>query len=177
MNRSQLEHVIRAAATIADDDDIVVVGSQAVLAISADIPAEMLVSLEADVYPRNRPERSDLIDGSIGEGSVFHETFGYYAHGVGPETAVLPEGWSRRVVPLSNDNTRGATGWCLEVHDAVVSKLVAGRDKDFAYADAALAAGIVEPGRLRSRTAGLTADTDVIERTVSRVERLLRSGD
>jgi len=94
-----------------------------------------------------------------------------------PETAVLPEGWSRRFVPLSNDNTRGATGWCLEVHDAVVSKLVAGRDKDFSYADAALAAGIVEPGTLRSRAAGLTADTDVIERTVSRVERLIRSGD
>jgi len=31
MNRDQLEHVIRAAATIADDDEIVVVGSQAVL--------------------------------------------------------------------------------------------------------------------------------------------------
>ena len=44
-------------------------------------------------------------------------------------------------------------------------------------ADAALAAGIVEPGTLRSRAAGLTADTDVIERTVSRVERLIRSGD
>ncbi len=31
MTRAQLEHIIRAAATIADDDEIVVLGSQAVL--------------------------------------------------------------------------------------------------------------------------------------------------
>ena len=31
MTRSQLEHLIRAAGTIADDDDIVVIGSQAIL--------------------------------------------------------------------------------------------------------------------------------------------------
>jgi hypothetical protein len=28
------------------------------------------------------PFRNSLIDGAIGEGSMFHETFGYYAHGV-----------------------------------------------------------------------------------------------
>jgi hypothetical protein len=32
MTRAQLEHVIRAAADIADDDEIIVIGSQAVLA-------------------------------------------------------------------------------------------------------------------------------------------------
>jgi hypothetical protein len=31
MTRAQLEHVIRAAATIAEDDEIVVTGSQAIL--------------------------------------------------------------------------------------------------------------------------------------------------
>jgi hypothetical protein len=30
VNRAQLEHVIGAAATIADDDEIVVVGSQSI---------------------------------------------------------------------------------------------------------------------------------------------------
>lgn len=46
--------------------------------------------MEADVYPRNKPELADLIDGSIGEGSPFHTSFGYYAQGVGADTAVLP---------------------------------------------------------------------------------------
>jgi len=93
MTREQLEHIIRASATIADDDEIVVIGSQAVLGQFPDAPEELCRSMEADVWPRNHPERWELVDGSIGELSPFHETFGYYAQGVGPETAVLPDGW------------------------------------------------------------------------------------
>jgi hypothetical protein len=48
--------------------------------------------MEADYFPVDHPERADLIDGSIGELSPFHGTFGYYAHGVGPETALRPSG-------------------------------------------------------------------------------------
>lgn len=44
MNRAQLEHVIRAAATIAGDDEIVVIGSQAILGQFPDAPAELVVS-------------------------------------------------------------------------------------------------------------------------------------
>jgi hypothetical protein len=69
MNRRELEHVIRAAADLADDDEIIVIGSQAILGQYPEAPAELRVSMEADVYPKNRPERWDLIDGTIGEGS------------------------------------------------------------------------------------------------------------
>jgi hypothetical protein len=67
MKRSELEHVIRAAATIADHDEIIVVGSQAILGQFPSPPSELCVSNEADVYPKNHPERADLIDGTIGE--------------------------------------------------------------------------------------------------------------
>ena len=70
---------------------------------------------------------------SIGEGSFFHEQFGYYAQGVGPETARLPEGWETRLVQVSNPNTGGIEGLCLEVHDLAISKYVAGRDKDLSF--------------------------------------------
>lgn len=82
MRRTDLEHIIRAAATIADDDELVIVGSQAVLAEFPNAPKEMLRSDEVDVYPKNHPERWELIDGAIGELSTFHDTFGYYAQGV-----------------------------------------------------------------------------------------------
>jgi hypothetical protein len=75
MTRAQLEHIIRAAGTIADTDDLVVIGSQAVLGEFPDAPAELLVSNEADVFPRADPGRSDLIDGTIGEGSPFQREF------------------------------------------------------------------------------------------------------
>ena len=77
MKRRDLEHIIRAAASIAEDDEIVIIGSQAILGQHPDAPASLLVSMEADIYPKNHPERADLIDGSIGEGSFFHDTFGY----------------------------------------------------------------------------------------------------
>ena len=60
MNRLQLEHVIRAAATISEDDEIVVIGSQAILGRYPDAPEELCLSADADLYPRNRPDRADL---------------------------------------------------------------------------------------------------------------------
>ena len=119
MTRAELEHLIGAAATIADDGEIVVIGSQAVLGQFPDAPAELCRSMEADLWPRNHPERWELVDGSIGELSPFHEAFGYYAQGVGPETAVLPDGWQERLVRVQSERTRGAVGLCLEVHDLV----------------------------------------------------------
>ena len=42
--------------------------------------------MEADIYPKNYPEKADKIDGAIGEGSSFHELHAYYAQGVGEKT-------------------------------------------------------------------------------------------
>lgn len=148
MNRAQLEHVIRAAATIAGDPEIVVIGSQAILGCHPDAPPELLVSADVDVYPRNHPERADLIEGSIGELSPFHETYGYYAQGVGERTAVLPEGWESRLVPVP---TPAGTGLCLEPHDLVISKYAAGREKDRDYVRAVARHGLVGKATLLER--------------------------
>ena len=133
MLRSDLEHLIRAASSITDEYEIVVIGSQSILGSFPDAPADLLVSREADIYPLNRPDLSDLIDGAIGEMSKFDERFGYYAHGVGPETATLPAGWLSRLVKIQNTNTDMRIGLCLEPHDLSVSKLAAGREKDIAF--------------------------------------------
>lgn len=133
MNLHDLEHIIRAAGAIAEADELVIIGSQAILGLYPNAPSELLVSQEADLYPLAQPEKADLIDGSIGEGSLFHEQFGYYAHGVGPETAKLPRNWKSRLVPIRNENTRGVTGWCVHPSDLVVSKLLAGREKDLGF--------------------------------------------
>ena len=133
MKRSELEHLIRAAGSIADEAEIVVIGSQSILGQFPNAPLPLLVSAEADLFPLHRPELADLIDGSIGEGSPFHELYGYYAQGVGERTAVLPNGWRDRLVRIENPNTRGVAGLCLEVHDLAISKHVAGRDKDLEF--------------------------------------------
>ena len=151
MKRDQLEHIIGAAATIADDDEIIVVGSQSILGQFPHAPAELCRSMEADVWPRNHPERWELIDGSIGELSPFHETFGYYGQGVGEETAVLPRGWQERLIRVESPATRGAVGLCLEIHDLLISKYVAVREKDLEFSKAAIAHGMVDQPILLER--------------------------
>lgn len=153
MRRQHLEHLIRAAADLTGDTDFVIVGSQAILGTYPDAPGELLRSMEADLYPRNHPER-EIELGVIGDGSVFHDTFGYFADGVGPETAKAPEGWEERLVPVVVATLRGgatATGWCLEPHDLVLAKCAARRDRDWAFARVALAHGLVEPETLWRR--------------------------
>lgn len=105
MNRSQLEHLIRAAAALTNEYEIMVIGSQSILGAVPHAPPELLVSMEADLCPWQRPELSDLIDGTIGELSPFQHRFGYYAQGVGPDTAVLPAGWQDRRVKVQNAGT------------------------------------------------------------------------
>ena len=133
MRRSELEHLIRAAAAITDQYEIMIVGSQSILGAIPTPPDSLLESMEADIYPMHRPDLADLIDGSIGEGSPFHERFGYYAQGVGPETAILPTGWPSRVIQIQNRNTDLKVGLCLEPHDLAASKLAAGREKAVSY--------------------------------------------
>lgn len=161
MNRLQLEHVIRAAATISGDDEIVVIGSQAILGHYPEAPEELCLSADADLYPRNRPDRADLIDGSIGELSPFHEEFGYYAQGVGPRTAVLPAGWEQRLVRVE---TEAGAGLCLEPHDLVISKYAASREKDRDYVRAALRHGLVDEATLLERLDQTALDVEQLNR-------------
>lgn len=162
MKRDELEHVIRAAATVADEDELVVIGSQAILGQFPNAPDALLFSQEADIYPLTRPEKAIEIDGAMGDGSQFHETFGYYAHGVGPETPKAPAGWEQRLVavrvPLLAGRDSQATGWCMEAHDLVLAKLAAGRERDMEFAEEAIRHDIVQPQELLRRVPDLPLD-------------------
>lgn len=156
MRREDFEHVIRAAADVVDDE-IVVIGSQAVLAADPDVSVVLLRSQELDVFPLHDPARAAEIDRAIGDGSPFHATYGYYAHGVGPETAHAPDGWEARLVRVDVPKRAGATGtataWCLEVHDLVLAKLAAGRSHDLTFVDEALRTKLVHVDELIARVA------------------------
>ena len=157
MNRNQLEHILRAAGAITDERDIVVIGSQAILGSFPEAPSELLQSMEADAFPLNAIEKTDLIDGTIGELSPFHETHGYYAHGISPESVVLADGWIGRLVRVSSPATAGVIGHCLSPADLAISKLAAGRDKDFAFVSILLSLNYVRLGMLESLAALLPA--------------------
>jgi len=172
MRRQDLEHIIRAAAGITGAPEFIIIGSQAVLGQFPQASEELLASIEADVVSLHDQEESDLIDGSIGEGSPFHQTFGYYAHGINVEMAILPDGWRTRLVPIHNQNTGGGTGLCLEIHDLAVSKLIAGREKDLAFFSGLLRHQLILLETLRARLAATVLTSDQHARCLARLERL-----
>lgn len=155
MKREQLEHILRAASQLAGDPDVLILGSQSILGTFTEdeLPERARASIEADVtfFNDDENDKSDIVDMHLGEDSRFHATFGYYAQGVNVEVATLPVGWKDRVVVLTSPATKGASGHCLEPHDLVVAKLVAGRMKDLEFTDALLHAELIAPDTLVAR--------------------------
>jgi hypothetical protein len=151
VRRADLEHVLRAASRIADDEAVVAAIDD------EDLPPVATASVEVDVAFFDDPgdEKADRVDGAIGELSPFHEMYGYYAQGVSVSTAVLPEGWRDRLVVLDTPATQPGRGWALDPHDCVLAKLVAGREKDHAFASALIRAGVVDTEILRDRASRL----------------------
>jgi hypothetical protein len=151
VTRAELEHAIRAACDIAQDQEVYVFGSQAILGQYPDAPATLRQSAEADIAPVHAVHMADVIDANIGELSSFHNAYGYYVHGVSLDAAVLPKGWQRRAIAVRNANTNDATGWCVEAHDLAISKLVAWRDKDRDFVRILLAEELVQARKLMLR--------------------------
>jgi hypothetical protein len=172
MNRDQVEHILRAAGAITGLTEWVVVGSQAILGPVPDAPSELTASEELDLYAPGDEHASDLIDGSIGERSPFHEAFGYYAHGVGAETATLPPRWRDRAVEIRSENTGGVAGICPHPSDLAVSKLAAWREKDREFVAALLRHAITSAAEIEERLSELD------DATASRLRlRLARLAD
>lgn len=114
MTREELEHIIRASGDITNQYEFVIIGSQSILGPIPNPPKVFSVSMEADIYPLNDPTLAEKIEGAIGEGSHFHQTFGYYAEGVGPHASGC-----KRAKKTCCDNTQMGFSW-KRVHELTV---------------------------------------------------------
>lgn len=160
MTRQELEHAIRAVCDLTGEREVYVFGSQAILAQFPNAPSRLRQSAEADIALKNHPEKADLVDGALGELSIFHNTHGFYVHGLTLDAATLPQGWEGRTQVIKNANTRNNTGYCVEAHDLAASKLYAYRDKDRSFVRAMLTEGLLEPDGLNRSLDLLPIPTD-----------------
>lgn len=121
MNREQLAHIVRAASTVTSDGEIIVLGSQSILGTFDEdvLPEEATMSMEADIAfaVDEGATKADQVDGVIGEGSLFQQTFGIYGQGVELSTATLPAGWQGRLISFDRLDAEPATARCLDPHD------------------------------------------------------------
>ena len=148
MKRRELEIALRAAARVSGEHEFFLIGSQAVHAYCRRPPAEVLLSQECDLYPRNRSETATFLHFQLGRGSAFARRHGFYVDVVTPEIASLSHGWEKRLKPL---RLAKVTAYCLEIHDLLVSKLAAARLKDLEFAGALLKRRMADATSLRRR--------------------------
>ena len=155
MNIGSINHILRSAAAITRHRTFVIVGSAAVIAgLRENIPLGMTQTAEVDIYAFEAPnveELSVLIDGSIGQDSQFHSTFGYYADGVSPETSKMPSDWLGRATRYESPESPGVLALVPEENDIALAKLVAWREKDIHWLKDGVAAEVLSLEKMSTR--------------------------
>lgn len=160
LRRPDLDHILRAAASLSGHARFVMVGTGAVIATARHIPLAMMLTEEIDIYVEDADDPdwvSDLIDASIGRYSQFHKTFGYYGDGVSSRTAVMPVDWRSRAVEYVTPD-RLATALCPSAEDIAVAKLCAWREKDQAWLREAFRSGVAKAAGVATLLRGALPD-------------------
>jgi hypothetical protein len=167
MRRQDLDFILRIAER---GGDVLVIGSQSILGTYSEtqLPHTVWASVEADVAFLHDPDArlADMLDGAIGELSPFHMEHGFYGQGVEVKTATLPLGWEERTVPFPGHKHAR----CLDPHDLVISKLIAGREKDLTFASALIDARLISVRALLERARMMELESAVSERLVNTVQ-------
>ncbi len=170
MRRDQLIHLVRAAARVTGEAEVVVVGTAALLGSCAELPDALDPGDHADLFARERPEAGEEVDRALGEDSMYHEERGVWARGVGPMTPLAPAGWLDRLVPL--DAGEGVVARCMEPHDLALAKLAVARGKDLDFCVHAIEHRIVELAELQKRILRMPVDVVELEELARTLERV-----
>jgi len=174
MQRHQLQHVILEIGRRFDLHDVYIVGSAAILAALPDPPAGSLTATrDVDVIPPGDDEQlADRISFVLGEASDFDIEHGYYAQGVSLRTPTFaPADWPSRTLPV---RVAEYTGWCMEPHDLVLSKLGAGREKDLDFARDLANLGLVRRDELFARRGSVSCTDEHRRQITARADSLFR---
>ncbi len=150
----------------------VIVGSQSLFATTENVPKIVRESIECDfLLAQEGISAMTTVNKELGILSPFARSSGYYADGLGLATVVLVPGWEDRLQPLEDEKGQ-VVARCLEVHDVAVSKLMAGRDKDFTFIAALFDDGLISLPALVERAA-LIQETASSGALLPRLQKLL----
>lgn len=133
MRKSNLFELIREIKVIASDDMPIVVGLQAVHLVTSFPPDIVQQSVECDfLFTSGKSETRIKVNKKLGIFSPFQLEHGFYADALGLATVILPTGWQERLQSFKDENGE-TVALVVEIHDIAVSKLIAGREKDFLF--------------------------------------------
>lgn len=159
MRKPAFIELIQQVRAITGTVELVIVGSHCLYAVTEQVPEVVARSVEADfLLGPYSLELMMQVNADLGVASPYFKEFGNYADALGLASVTLPPGWETRLQPLT-DGDNQIIAHCLELYDVAVSKLMAGRDKDWLFLsyllDAQLIAlpGLVERAALIQQTA------------------------
>ena len=133
MRKSQLFELIKAIKILAPEEIPIIVGSQAVHAAGQMTPEIVQQSIECDfLLTGGKSETRIAINKKLGVFSQYQIENGFYADALGLTTVILPTGWRERLQSFE-DESGNIIAKVAEIYDIAVSKLIAGREKDFVF--------------------------------------------
>ena len=165
MTLSALQHIIRAAQALAEDRDILVLGSASLLASFPELgnpDSPLAATYDADLCPDPFDELTGtMLDEALGENRAYYLRHGYHAD-ILRDTILetLPAGWRERLVSVPSCTAAHA----LEPHDLAAVKLLVGRPKDISLLAHLYTAGLVDAEVVRHRMDLLDVPVESIPR-------------
>jgi hypothetical protein len=172
MNRSVLDELLQALLPTTGERALVMVGSQSVHASTSDVPIEVVMSRECDLLLDESDPLTSEIDEQFGVDSPRAAESSVYVDTVSSTFPFLADGWEQRLVPFGPAAPHLR---CLEIHDLVLSKLAAGRLKDYELIAVLLDRKLADLATVRDR---ITAVPDLHMRAVlaARLQIVLEGG-
>ena len=171
MKRTLLDELLREVERITGERDLVMVGSQAIHAVMVDVPAEVAISRECDLLFDESDPVVAAIDADLGPSSERAAELLVHVDTVSSSFPFLAPGWEHRLVPFGPAAPHVR---CLELHDLVLSKLAAGRLKDYELVAVLLARKLADIAVVRERIASV-ADLHMRAILMARLQIVLES--
>lgn len=172
MRKQAFVELIQRVRAITGTTELVVVGSHCLYAVTEDVPDVVKRSVEADfLLGPYSLELMVKVNALLGVTSAHFKERGYYADALGLASVTLPPGWNERLQPLVDDSGQ-TIAHCLELYDVAVSKLMAGRDKDWLFLAYLLDERLIALPRLIER-AELVLQTAAGQALQPRLEKFL----
>lgn len=171
MRLSALSHSIAATRALTQCEDVLVLGSAALLVADAalgevDGPLELTRAADLLVQPMDAVT-AQMVHEALGEGSLFDLRFGYHADVLTPMTLqAVPPGWQARSLSVAGATVLGAADVCA-------MKLCVGRDKDLQIVATLLERELVQRHDLVAMLHQLALSKRDLRTALRRLDRVL----
>lgn len=148
----EIDQALESLWVLVRETSPIVIGSQSLHGKFPDVADTILYSREVDVILQNKAKLGNWLSDVVGDGTPFAVDRGYYIDHVFVSEGfpVFAKGWQDRSIkrPVIYNGQKVGEVQFLSPEDMAISKLGAGREKDFIFIAALIEKGLLEIGAI-----------------------------